>query len=74
MHSYEVRTKKRQVYRFHFNSDYSGETIVQRTPLGSGVFEEFYLDNEALLSFLAEYIRGVRMAELEDADWKSLLT
>ena len=51
--------------RFNYNSDLSGE--VRIVSQGAGGHEDVQIPGEALLAFVAHYVRNRRISALEDA-------
>ena len=70
-----MRTSAHFGYIFNFNSDLSGEVIISRGVAGDMLATEAVsrVSGEALLAFVAEYVRRRRQAALEDASVGELL-
>lgn len=60
---------------FNFNSDLSGHVEVRRVLYydGTTVEQTISLPGEAILEFVAEHIRSVVIAAVEQAPWQELL-
>lgn len=57
--------------KFWYNGDFSGDVIVKPRPDDD---HEFRVPCEALLEFAAEYIRDKRQIELENEEWRKLVS
>lgn len=64
MHTYESNG-----FLFHHNSDMNGDVIIVNKNNG----EELEVDGEAILDFVANYIRNEKIAKLENSTNKEIL-
>ena len=64
MHTYESNG-----FLFHHNSDMGGDVIIVNKNNG----EELEVDGQAILDFVANYIRNEKIAKLENSTNKEIL-
>ena len=58
-----MKTMQCGYYRFHYNSDLSGKVQISRATDGD---RAFYIDGSALVEFVAEWVRNMKISEIED--------
>lgn len=70
-----MHTLETQFTRFHYNSDLSGDVLIQRlSPIGEKFEQvEFSVNGQCLLDLVAEYIRSQRIAKIEEMEIEELL-
>lgn len=68
IHSYTDDQGEECIAYFHYHSDLSGQVIISLPDR-----EPFTVPGSALLSFIANYVEGRRIAHIEDMDDYELL-